>query len=45
MIGTPEKGPEVTNQKGKADHKVSCRALGEADNEGWLSKKGRCTFQ
>ena len=47
VIGTPEKVPEPTNQKGKRDDRVSCRvscrALGEVDYEGWLAKKGRCT--
>lgn len=40
VIGTPESPPEPTSQRGKPDHRVSCRALGEADHEGWLSKKG-----
>lgn len=42
VIGTPEKASDTTSQKGKADHRVSCRALGEADHEGWLAKKGMC---
>lgn len=44
VIGTPEKAPDSPNQKGKTppDHRVSCRALGEADHEGWLAKKGEC---
>lgn len=44
VIGTPERGPETPSQKGKTppDHRVSCRSLGEADHEGWLSKKGWC---
>lgn len=35
-----ESASETTGQKGTAGHRVSCRGLGEADHEGWLSKKG-----
>jgi len=43
VIGTPERVSEATNQKGKTppDHRVSCRDLGDADHEGWLTKKGK----
>ncbi|XP_068698174.1 uncharacterized protein [Montipora foliosa] len=44
VIGTPENSPEITIQKGRDDHRVSCRGLGEADHEGWLSKKGGMLF-
>ena len=40
MIGTPERVSEPASPKGKPDLRVSCRSLGEADHEGWLSKKG-----
>ncbi|XP_029197113.2 LOW QUALITY PROTEIN: uncharacterized protein LOC114962291 [Acropora millepora] len=39
-----ESASETTGQKGTAGHRVSCRGLGEADHEGWLSKKGGMLF-
>ena len=43
VIGTPERLSEPASPKGKPDLRVSCRSLGEADHEGWLSKKGTTT--
>lgn len=43
LIGTPERDAEspIQNNKTPPDQRVSCRALGEVDHEGWLAKKGK----
>lgn len=46
VISTPEivvHRPK-TNNKSPVDHHISCRELGEADHEGWLTKKGTIFF-